>query len=350
MKEITGIHFHYPVLRRCRNGDNWCMTWAADGHQYTSCDDGWGWDYTGRGAKYNNRVWRLRGGPHDFQVDFLPNYPDYRERDRWYGYGIISVKGTLYHFVTCASEGGFHYPFLGAKLFYSPDFGETWYRHDGVDARHEHRSTAQDAMFFWKETDDYAFSCIEFLQRGRDHSLAGDGYVYLYSPNGRCRYHELNLARVPEDCLLDREAYEFFCGLDRRGRPAWSKDIARRAPVHVFPDNYGWYSWLPCVVYNAPLDTYIMVTGGTGRDGSGMHDEPASLGFYQADAPWGPWREIFYTDEWVADNPECRLYQPKLSPAWISPDGRTMYLVFSDASDHWGVRYRWNQQKITLLL
>jgi hypothetical protein len=81
-----------------------------------------------------------------------------------------------------------------------------------------------------------------------------------------------------------------------------------------------------------------------------MHELPASLGFWYSRAPWGPWHQIFYTEDWVADKPTNRLYQPKLSPKWISDDGRRMVLIFSDASDGHGYQYRWNQQEITLVI
>ena len=39
------------------------------------------------------------------------------------------------------------------------------------------------------------------------------------------------------------------------------------------------------------------------------------------------WREFFYTDYWVDDEPGNRTYQPKRSPKWISDDGRKMVLL-----------------------
>ena len=357
-RRIKGVAFDPVICRTARNGDNWCMTWADDDHQYTSCDDGWGWDYSGPWRvspqpfgeiSYNNRVWRLKGGPLDFQPEYLPNFPCYPIRDEWYGYGIIAVSGALYHFITCASEHGFVFPFRGAKLLCSRDHGNSWLLHDGRPADGLEHSKDPKDMFYWCEGEDYAFSCIEFLQCGKNNELAKDEYVYLYAPNGRYQYHQLNCARVHRDRIADRSAYAYFEKLDASGNPVWTGDIARRGSIHEFPDNYGWYSWLPSVVYNPGLDAYIMATGGTGVNGSGMHELPASLGLYCAEKPWGPWREIFYTDTWVADKPSNRLYQPKLSPKWISEGGRQMYLIFSDASDSWGYQYRWNQQKITLL-
>jgi len=344
---IKGVDFDSTIYRTGVNGDNWCMTWADDGHLYTSCDDGSGWKPRTE-VRYNNRVWRITGGPEKIDADFLPGFPEYLMPDEWYGYGIVSVDGTLYNFITCSNSNRFRDPFNGVKLISSTDHGDTWFRHDGQDASVNPKEKSPEAMFFWREGDEYAFSEIAFLQCGQDNTQAKDNYVYLYSPNGQFDKRHLNLARVPKDQIRNREAYEYYMSMDAGGLPVWTPELHKRGSIHEFPEGYGWYSWLPGVVYNAPLDLYIMASGGTGKNGSGMHELPASLGLYYAQYPWGPWKQFFYTDEWVADNPDNRLYQPKLSPKWISDDGREMYLIFSDASDHWGYQYKWNQQKITL--
>lgn len=349
--EITGVTFDPQITRLCRSGDNWSITWADDDNLYASCDDGFGWDYACSDERFNqsnNRVWRLEGGPDNLRPGYLPGFPHYPCVDQWYGYGILSVDSILYHFITCASDHEFCFPFRGAKLIYSPDHGAEWFLHNGVDAHWGARSTKRKDLFFWCETDEYAFANIEFLQAGKGYASAQDDYVYLYSPNGRFNYHQLNLARAPRGKILHREAYEFCTEVLADGRALWSPKIEDRGSIHEFPDNYGWYSWLPSVVYNEKLGLYIMANGGTGVDGSGMHDLPASMGIYTSTTPWGPWKEIFYTDTWVTDNSENRLYQPKLNPKWISEDGTEMYLIFSDASDKWGYQYRWNQQKLKL--
>ncbi|MGC9523266.1 MAG: hypothetical protein ACP5HG_15450 [Anaerolineae bacterium] len=205
----------------------------------------------------------------------------------------------------------------------------------------------------------WAFSQIAFVQCGQDNTAAQDDYVYCYSPNGT-RPHELNLARVPRDRICDRDAYEFFVSHTKDGQAIWYADIGYRGAVHTLPEGWGLYSWLPSVVYNQPLGLYIMATGGTQPPGSGepddafMHYETGSLALYWAEQPWGPWTPFYRRREWTADSTANRLYQPKLSPKWISDDGRNMVLVFSDAQrDAKGrshtVNYRWNQMRIRLV-
>jgi dipeptidyl aminopeptidase/acylaminoacyl peptidase len=84
-----------------------------------------------------------------------------------------------------------------------------------------------------------------------------------------------------------------------------------------------------------------------------MHSGSGSLGFWYSEKPWGPWKQFHYADHWVADDPRSRIYQPKLSPKWMSPDGREMVLIWSDAMpDTKGqtrnVHYTWNMMKISV--
>ena len=84
-----------------------------------------------------------------------------------------------------------------------------------------------------------------------------------------------------------------------------------------------------------------------------MHTRSGSLGLWWAVRPWGPWTQFYYSDEWTVDSPDNRTYQPKLSPKWISADGRQMVLIWSDAMKNAAgrshtVNYRWNQMAITV--
>jgi hypothetical protein len=90
------------------------------------------------------------------------------------------------------------------------------------------------------------------------------------------------------------------------------------------------------------LNLYIMVTGGTyaghglsssAKDyyGRWMHTKTGSLGFWYSENPYGSWKQFFYKDYWTVDNENNLTYQPKLSPKWISKDGRKMVLIWSDA-------------------
>ena len=57
----------------------------------------------------------------------------------------------------------------------------------------------------------------------------------------------------------------------------------------------------------------------------------AGFGIYDAPEPWGPWTTVTHAPHWDIDPGETGSIPTK----WISPDGRTIYLVFSggDAFD-----------------
>jgi hypothetical protein len=49
------------------------------------------------------------------------------------------------------------------------------------------------------------------------------------------------------------------------------------------------------------------------------------FGVYSATEPWGPWRTVYYTEEWDVGPGETSHF-PTM---WMSPDGRTAWLLFS---------------------
>jgi len=352
---------------RTGDGDNFCQTWAADDNIYTNCDDGEGWQEKPC-TNYNCRVYRLSGGPEPHEGHFLAGYPNFLRdekrthgsellaeleqfkeyyKHRWYGFGIISVDGVLYHFVSRTGDG-FDSLWHGAKLVYSRDFGKTWYRHDGKNSTFDFVS--DEGMFFWHETEDYSFSYNTFLQCGKDYSLAKDNYVYIYSKAGTYRAEKIVLARVPRDKILNKSAYTYFKEINKAGKPVWTSDIEQKGIMHHMPKRYLHCGWFPDVVYNPGLDLYIMVAAARGREGTNRWKYPSSLGMWYAEKPWGPFKQFYFAEEWISTGPAARLYQPKLSPKWISEDGREMYLIFSDCQGRWTKNYGWNQQKITLIL
>lgn len=334
-------------------------------------------------GEYHNHLYRISGGPADFARHDLPGYPDFtRGVGSWFGYGIISVDGALYVAISKTPDPGWSGPFRGVKLLKSTDNGATWSRvdrHGGecpLTAMDETRNqvTAEE-MFSLEESGRphqtqmaYPFSYFDFVQHGRDHAAAPDEYLYIYGPEG-AHAHQLLLARVEKQLLYQREAWQYFVNYDA-DEPIWTRNIEERRPVFVYPEKnrqgeyFGWYSWLPSVVWNEGLGLYIMVNGGT-YAGHGltdsdedyyhkwMHAKTGSLGFWYAVKPYGPWRAFFYTDYWTVDDPGNLIYQPKLSPKWISDDGRQMVLIWSDAmKDEDGrshtVNYKWNQMDITI--
>lgn len=369
------------VLRYPVTGDNWHMSWASDDQQYVSLCDGPGFLAQPK-VSYNSRMLEVCGGPVNAKFHDVPGYPllggpAQKPRDtRYYNFGTLALDGNFYQFLSTfnrpfkpneleKSELDDLLRFNGAKLIHSPDNGRTWHNQNGstpvIWESWEHRS--RDTLVFFKE-DQEAFSLLTILQMGRNYEHNKDGYVYVYAPNGNSEgtMNELVMFRVEKNKLLDRSSYEYFAGLATNGNGKWTKDITARAVVHTFPS--GWvnilphpYAWHPSVIYNAPLNTYMMANWGTGSAPNGMwFDKPSYLGFWVAPNPWGPWTQIYEESAWMpAYDKKARAYQPQIAPKWVAADGKSFWLVWTDYQGHdsegmkqLGERYKVNAEANTL--
>ena len=381
-REPISVAFDTATLFRTKEpGDNWCQTWAKDGSVVTAmCDGNW----IDEQSWYRSRLYRITGASTQFERASVASFPaftiDMGFEGSWFTYGVVSVGDRLYAAASKTPGAEWSGPFLGVKLLMSPDGGTTWHR---INRDGELRHLPADAplsgifepgeLFFHREDSQRreviaasAFSYFDFLQSGRGNRQSRDEFIYIYAPD-LLTSNRLNLARAPAAKLGLRSAWEFFAG-SSDGGASWSPHIEDRAAVHEFPahnsygEHFGWYSWLPSVVWNEPIGLYIMAAGGT-YAGWGfsledqdyfdpwMHAKTGSLGFWWAKTPWGPWTQIWYTDAWTVDDDANRTYQPKLSPKWISSTGETMVLIWSDAmADESGashtVNYTWNQMQV----
>ena len=372
MPTIRGMTRREETTRRLGgHGDNWHMSWADDGRQYTALCDGRGWDDVPgyMGAEYNTRVYAIEGDASQARFVHLSGFPDLHIEappllNRYYGFGILALDGHLYHYL---STPNYLFEldnarFVGVKLIHSPDRGATWQNQDGGPVRWEPWETRnRDNMLFFKE-DGEPFSLITVLQMGQNYEHNRDGFVYLYTPNGNTEgtMNQLALARVPRERILDRSAYTFFAGRNRDGSGHWAPDIADREPIHTFPS--GWvnveyhpYAWHPSVVYNAPLGCYMMLNWGMGCEPDGVmwFGKPSYLGLWIAQRPEGPWTQIHQEEAWTPDNdPAARAYQPQIAPKWIAPDGKSFWLVWTDfqlTGDDTRAHYAFNLQRVDLV-
>ncbi|MFQ5584571.1 MAG: T9SS type A sorting domain-containing protein, partial [Calditrichia bacterium] len=179
----------------------------------------------------------------------------------------------------------------------------------------------------WKFTE-FGYPC--FLNFGKNYSGARDDYVYMYSPDTPDAYDETDsviLVRVLKSQITDKNAYEFFQSLDNSGNPVWTSDISQRGAVFNFPGGCNRLD----VVYNAPLQRYIMTMRSRAKAG-GLNQ----FSIYDAPEPWGPWTTVYYETQTSTTSGgwgESQHFPYK----WISSDGKTMYSVFS-GDDAFSVR------------
>jgi hypothetical protein len=156
----------------------------------------------------------------------------------------------------------------------------------------------------------------------------GMAFAYIYSHDANSAYEPADrmvLARAPIDGLRQCAAYEFFRGVDARGTPVWTKDIGARAAVFTCPRG----CYRSAVTYNAGLRRYLWSQTLPGDDARFQ----GGFGVYDAPEPWGPWTSVYVTERWDVGPGETSSFPTR----WMSPDGRTLHLVFS-GDDAFSVR------------
>jgi CubicO group peptidase (beta-lactamase class C family) len=289
------------IIRKARGSDNWPMTWADDDALYTAYGDGNGFEPFVN-AKLSLGLAKVTGAPPDIQgvnlrsatAEALGDGPRGRK-----AIGLLGVDGVLHLLVRNVGN---------AQLGWSADHGATWTWAD------------------WKFTA--SFGCPTFLNFGKDYAQARDGFAYLYSHDHDSAYERADrfvMARVPKARLRERAAYEFFVKPNTNGQPVWSTNIAERGAVFTNPGA----CYRSAVSFSAGLRRYLWCQIGPGQDTRFS----GGFGIYDAPEPWGPWTTAFRTDAWdVGPGESCNL-----PTKWMSPDGRTVHLVFS-GEDHFCVR------------
>jgi hypothetical protein len=307
---IVGVLFDWSSReRRAAGSDNWPVTWAADGHQYSAWGDGGGFGGNNLFGRDSLGVARIEG-----------DLDGYRGVNLWGGfrgenpaqfegksYGVLSIGDTLYMWV---SPGTMEENYQEARLAFSKDYGQSW---EQVD---------------WAFTRADGIVLPTFLQFGEGYRDSRDQYVYNYAIRLKDdlelqiqRPGQIDLFRAPQDRLLDRESYEFFAGLDSEGNPTWTEDLLGRQPVFEDPNGVG---WTVSVTYNSGLQRYLLAT---------EHEQSFSgnLGLFEAPQPWGPWATVGYYQNWGSLG---RNFFWNFSNKWTSEDGKQFALIFTGVNEN----------------
>lgn len=328
---ISGITFDFSTHRRLAPGsDNWPMTWAEDGRQYAAWGDGGGFGGTNEDGRVSNGFACVEGSADSYTGRNLAGGKSALRAAPFTGkcYGMLSVRGVLYAWRNGAGSGLANYEFQ--ELWVSRDHGLSWAA-TGV------RFASRDF-----KPPDLGLDAPAFVQRGKDHALADDGYVYAYAPNiksDKATLHvpgELTLMRAPENRLVELAAWEFFTGLDGAGRPRWTHDVASRQPA--WQDRDGGVGTVSAA-WHPRLRRYLIITEHT-------ESHRGNIGIYEAPKPWGPWRTVHRELRWGAGHIEPTTFYWNFAPAWWSKDGAGFTLVFTGT----GVNDSWNTVRGRLLL
>ena len=319
---ITSLKWDESVFKlKTRAGDNWPITWAKADLQITAWGDGPGFDeQPPRLSLGFAHVW---GDP-----------PNLRAED------FASDADTL--------QGGGSQAIKASGLLLVDDILYLWVRNyrptPSADFTHSRLAWSKNRGTNWTWADWHfarTFGCPEFVQYGPNYAGARDGYVYVVSQANDSAYGyspDIVMARVPKNQVADRDHYEFFAGFDASNQPRWLKDLEQRKPVFTDPNG----TQRVAVTYNRGLKRYLLTTSHREPGSEAMHT--AALGVFEAPEPWGPWATIYYDSHWSGTN---RTYHHKFPTKWMSPDGRTIWLLYSGLD---GGLYTFCLKKATLEL
>lgn len=340
------------------DGDLWPSAWGSDGWLYTAAGDGTGFARHGWSDIVVNRIegtpeTGLRGERLADGDAVAPIWDP--ERFNRKPTGMVCVcpgdRDVLYLAVQDlrATPGPDMFNEAPtATIVRSDDLGRTW-------------SWPDTPMFTGHE-----FTTVMFLDLGQCNG--GSEWVYAYGLDGNWRTSfsrlvpdptELFLARVRADRVQDRSAWEFAAGLDGAGGPVWSPDIGARRPVLV--DARRHYP-TPAFGMSAHDFTGIAQGGVVWNPGLGRYLYSTwseyTFEFFEAPAPWGPWRHLHSHDfgHFPWHGPRSPLakhggYAPTMPSKFLSADGRDLWLQsnwFVPASSRGGRAYSFGLRRVRL--
>jgi len=321
---ILGMEFDLEsVVTAAPGSDNWAITWARDGHQYTTWGDGGGFGGNNQRGRVSMGVARIEGPIDNMHaVNVWGGYQALAEAQfAGKSYGILALDDTLWMWRT--GDGSDDSAFSSQELFFSEDKGLSWQaagvRFDAGDFR-----------------DSSAFFAPTFLQFGAGYRGSRDEYVYMYAPDNTLDVWdvqvpgEISLMRVPREAIGSRARYEFFAGFDAQNQPLWSPDPDRRQGVFVDVNGVMRTS----VSYNAGLGRFLLITQQISR-----FRERGYIGIYESVNPWGPWRTVLFASPWRLglQTGEKSVYW-NFSNKWNSADGKRFALVYTGpGADNFGV-------------
>jgi len=323
---ITGIRWDFSdarALRKAQGSDIWPCTWAADDALYCAWGDGGGFDGNDDAiGRVSLGFARVIGTPrrgqrasyHGINVWGDPPYAEHRATFGGKVGSLIAVGGVIYGTGSLWTRQNARDPVdtwqAGTleRLIWSTDLGKSWH------------------IAPWAPAEDLG----SFLQFGPDWDNAPGGYVYDYfsRPNDPAHVYLKRIAARELASAPERRPHpQYLAQIGRsEDQVSWSPHSDDATPVFTDAAN----AVGPAVVYDAGLRRYLLTIG---HDPSGRPRDmaPGKLGVFEAPQPWGPWRTVYYGDDWGRLPASTHGdYLGLTFPAkWIGDDGRVLWGVYS---------------------
>lgn len=301
------------------DGDLWPSCWSNDDNLYTAHGDGRG--FTGT-TGFDVGINRVSGMPGSLTGATLTGGDNvgtiwtagYNRKPT----GMVCVDGTIYVAVQDLKSGTNAFDAAdAATIAKSTDHGQTW-------------TWDHSAPMF----GNFKFTTIMFLDYGKDSANNTDGFVYAYGLDNNWRDsfsgivadpQDVYLARVPEDSVQTRSAWQFSTGNN-----TWSSNIDARVPVLTDTSRryVSMYNGTPPsqgfgvisqggVVYNKPLNRYLYTSW-----------TEYTWECYESPTPYGPWKHFLTKDfggyAWTTT--KHGGYGVTIPSKFISADGKSMWV------------------------
>jgi hypothetical protein len=326
---VKSISWHWETLQTAAPGsDLWPVTWGPDNNLYLAWGDGGGFGGSDTDGRVSMGFARLEGSPehfHGFNVNGgkNPEHPTAFPKKGKTG-GILFDEGILYSLINL-QDG--KWPNVSHVIAWSTNSGASWDKCEWLFPKGA--GHFQPARF------------VNFGKNGTGVPASLQGYFYIYGMKitSQSLNTNLYLARVPRGQIRERDAFQFFCGLDSNGQILWKQDFAQAHPM--FTDANG---TAPAgMVYNPGLERFLLAS---------FHEGPGQLGIFEASQPWGPWSTVGYYNDWGGMGKDGEGLTCEFPQKWMSADGCTLWAIFSAYGDgaKQGIKAhdRFNLVKITL--
>lgn len=389
-KSLTGIYFtgrhsDYKV------GDTFYPSWASDGKLYSPWTDGvtdgiLSRSYNGDSARTGHAI-MLGENPLTLEITNTspPKYASAEPYLGRYPAGSLVYNGVWYYGTYCLGPAGgydhngfiHNWPNLGPMPGFqiSYDLGKTWeasphtpasplfpepelifapvkmgaphFVDFGQNMEHSPDGKAYLLGMGALKDDPEPRPCITRGAEGEDAFVitadcpgveilpgySGDkASVFAHSNLSWITADQIYMARVTPspETINDEDAYEYFAGYDKTGKPVWTENFNQIKPLIEWNNNMG------CVTatYVPQLKKYLMcITDGW--------PTVAKMDSYilEADELTGPWRMVTYLEDFGE-----QAYFLNFPSKFISEDGKTLWLCYSaNFSPDWnGVKLEFN--------